>query len=368
MKHLACAVAIALAASAAFAADLARWNFETGTEGWVSPDAQAIVTTGPGAAADSKALLLKFRRVATAEEAAQRGDVVGGAFVQLPEPLGQDAAGLRLTVRTKLLTPLMVAVIETNGAMYNRVVTVPPGQWHNITLPLSTFRPDEGSADKDPDRRLTPSQIGGLGVADISFMLVRFAAEAQKQGFRVPTPQAGDNEIAIDEIALVDTAPAPISGLIEDAASGKLPGLLLFPAAGVEISRQQAGPDGKPCWAVSYRLQAGQLFPLLWGTPGLPASPGLHVRLGAESSAMLLLLVKEEDGSEYNTAIELAAGQMIDRLIPWPDFRLADNSADENGKLDLDQVREITLVDLSAMLWQQSVTNTLYIGKLAASQ
>ncbi|OIO94996.1 MAG: hypothetical protein AUJ96_27770 [Armatimonadetes bacterium CG2_30_66_41] len=64
--------------------------------------------------------------------------------------------------------------------------------------------------------------------------------------------------------------------------------------------------------------------------------------------AKLMLQVEERDGSGYNHQLDVGGGGKWQRHeLAFVDCALADDKVDENGKLDMDQVRQLLLIDMS---------------------
>jgi hypothetical protein len=53
--------------------------------------------------------------------------------------------------------------------------------------------------------------------------------------------------------------------------------------------------------------------------------------------------------------------------VPFAEFRAADDSKDNNDHLDLDQVTQIVLMDVNALLGMTDGDNTLWIGNIRAT-
>jgi hypothetical protein len=85
----------------------------------------------------------------------------------------------------------------------------------------------------------------------------------------------------------------------------------------------------------------------------------------SEVEATVIISMKERDGSEYTQFIELTAG---DELQPYEfdlaSFTLSDDSQDENGQLDLTQVKELSIADVSVLSGKTVPTNTLWLDDL----
>ena len=75
---------------------------------------------------------------------------------------------------------------------------------------------------------------------------------------------------------------------------------------------------------------------------------------------------EEKDGSRYQMTMELKAGNLWnERALPFNTLTMADDSKDENGKIDAEQIKQVTIVDVSALLGADvGGANTLYLDQV----
>ncbi len=367
-----CLAAVALATTVSWSAStIVGWDFEQGMGQWSSPDPLTKITlaVGPNEAnAGSAALYAKYPRLEKAAEMQQR-QMPGAVMMQLPAVPAPAPTCLEFSVRAKLLTPLMVVLNTAEGVGYTRPVMVPPGSYQHVKLYLGEFLPDDKA--KPPVKPLDGGQIQGIGFLDGSAFLVMFSTIAAQQGpIKVPMPQMGDNELWFDDIKLTDEAPPAQLPPMVDGKSDVAKFVGVMNAEGT-LAHDVAGLAGKPCWVMNYRLGQGEVAAIWGGTPigMLPGSAGLHVALAATAPTTMILQVKERSGAEYNSMLALQPGLAVDRVIPWSEFRLGDAQQDPNGKLDLDDVKEVALIDISAALPNgQPQANQLRLGVIEAAR
>lgn len=93
----------------------------------------------------------------------------------------------------------------------------------------------------------------------------------------------------------------------------------------------------------------GVAFAPVEGQAGLAA---LHLAVEASVSAPVLVLLREQDESNYVYLCYVPAGKWQVLDLPLADFSLEDESKDENGKLDPEQVVGLGLVDPATWLLQ----------------
>jgi hypothetical protein len=280
-----------------------------------------------------------------------------------PEP---EARCLQFTVKVKLLTPLLISVSEEDGSRYQQVLTIPPLDWRAVTLYFADFNLSDDSQDENG--RLDPAQITQIAFVDGAAFLVALAEQAQNQPMRMPAVQKGENEIRLDDVKLTDDE-TPLARAVVDASANVLRGIAVF-GPETRVQRDQEGLSGMPSWRITGRLQEGEIGLLLWPLgPGVLAnSPGMHIVLRSEQSVSMVMVVKERDGSEYNVFIPIAGGQTMDSQLPWPDFKLGDDSTDENGQLDVDDAVLVILGDATGILEQKPHDVDLRLAVLEAAK
>src|SRR5205085_12161885 len=93
----------------------------------------------------------------------------------------------------------------------------------------------------------------------------------------------------------------------------------------------------------------------------------LAFEAGSENPAKLMVQVEELGGGKYNKLIEIPGAWAPQRIsLDFSEFKAADDSKDSNGKLDLDQVNQLVLIDLTGTVDQVNEPNRLRIGDLRA--
>ncbi len=94
--------------------------------------------------------------------------------------------------------------------------------------------------------------------------------------------------------------------------------------------------------------------PLPGGAPGMRS---LRFAIGTANSVTLVVAMSEEDGSNYMCPLRIQPGVWHEITLSLDDFGLdMDNSVDENGQLDPEQVRNIALVDAWMFFSQMTAT------------
>jgi hypothetical protein len=253
----------------------------------------------------------------------------------IPQP---NARSLRFSLKTTEPTNLTYSVREVDGSEYQSFCYVPGAAWQQMALNLDEFVLAQGSDDENG--QIDPDQINSLVVGDLANMPGE-VGEALGQ-------KMGQQMLWLDDVKLSpDPAPsragaAGLAGLVLDTFDA--PQVNCLAIGGAELSPTPAGLQA------TYSLGAGRWVGLVTGAGhlDLAGAASVKMRVRAPQATSIVLVLEERDGTKYETRLELAGGQQWDDLtFPIANFILDDDSQDENGALDLPQVRvAIVLADM----------------------
>ena len=76
----------------------------------------------------------------------------------------------------------------------------------------------------------------------------------------------------------------------------------------------------------------------------------LDLAIKCSHDGTFLVTIEEKGGARYNKKIDLLLGDWKSYSWPLTEFTLAEDSRDDNGKLDADQIKQISIGDVSTML------------------
>jgi hypothetical protein len=345
---------------------VAPWTFEEGPGPFGSADPAAAMTTTVDA-----------NIVRGAEAGAALEYAFTAAAGQLAGIFGPTEGDLTLlkTVRFYLRSSetgiMLVALNEADGSNYHAAFTSLPDRWQEIALDLSEFALGDDSTDENG--RLDPGQIVGLGIVDATGFI---AAMAQQMPMLV-APELGRRVFWLDDVSLeADGIPPRWSETqIDGRRAVRLDSFEVSPLQWLALAGQgltidyddEQKAEGDLSLRLQYDLPPGKILGILTAPtgPDLTGLTCLRVWLMSEVEATVIISMKERDGSEYTQFIELAAG---DELQPYEfdlaSFTLSDDSQDENGRLDLTQVKELSIADVSVLSGKTVPTNTLWLDDL----
>jgi hypothetical protein len=150
---------------------------------------------------------------------------------------------------------------------------------------------------------------------------------------------------------------APTASSLAGAAAGQAVSVLDLTAAQVPPSISASGQDaalsvgkfaGRDALRFAYTAARTQVAALVVHDLRLrPELAGLWIDIRVAQPTSLALLLTERDGSRYQAFFVLRGAQWYTIAMPLAELWLAEGTSDENGRLDIDQVSELRLIDLA---------------------
>jgi len=337
-----------------FEGDAAEWSGLTLSDAGVNPDGDskiaitheaASVKAGKGALSWSYEITPKTVRV-----------------LALQRPL--DLTGmksLRLWVKCSRATSVIIGVGDPSGASYQANAHCPAGAWQEIAVNLDELTVDEPA--KDPNGKLDLDQVSSITIFDIGGFIAMFLPDMK-----------GSRTMMIDDIGfsskpvVATTGPAQITRvvpihLVDNFESSVIrwipislelsetPKFALFDAP-VAVDKEVPPGGGKQSLKFSYPRKGKKVHGVMRNLEKVDLSKAttLDLALKCSHDGTFFVAIEEKDGSRYNMKVDLLLGDWKSFSWPLSAFTLADDSQDENGKLDPDQIKQITVVDATQLL------------------
>ena len=369
-----CTLLFLLCAMPAMAApELPRFGFENGIEGWISGStAGAVLVAATPQRVRTGKFALEYRY--TTKRSDQPGQKpTEFAAVITPLTTLEGMASLSLDVRTDSPTLLLVALGEEGGARYEYVTATPEEGWLHLEIDRSEFVRSDDSTDAN--NRLDPDQVRNLAVADLRAVI----STMDNPMVKLLGERTGEHAFWLDNVAFSadPVAPAPPAGqvIIDDFRRENIPWI---PLAGVSVQVGPApgGGDGRAL-RVAYTSGPGKLSAVIHNViPGRLARVDKSTfRAASKLAASLAVAVEETGGARYLAIKVLPAGEAPRTITAdYSDFRLSDDTKDDNGRLDIGKVKSIAFVDLAGLtgtpeggsnvLWLQDIRAFLGAGGL----
>ncbi|HID07055.1 MAG TPA: hypothetical protein EYP10_07890, partial [Armatimonadetes bacterium] len=266
------------------------------------------------------------------------------------------ARSVRCWVKPNSATVLIFATQESDGSRYMCPFYAAGGKWQHIVLNLSDFilMPDTS----DENARLDPEQLIALGLLDAATL------------FQLPSAGEQKRTVLLDDLVI---STAQVESRAKTVTEGNVtlqviddfenPTLFWAPirlarnkiefdsTAELAIERDaQHIPYGTGALRYKYAIRT-DVAPALTTFLFKPIQGAVSLRLSvkAEQPTALLIGVSERDDSQYQTFVYVAPNKWHDVRVSLDELMLAEDSSDENGKLDLDQVQSVYIADMGAL-------------------
>jgi hypothetical protein len=337
-----------------FEGDTVEWSGLALGEGGVNPDADskftitheaASVKAGKGALSYAYDITPKTVRV-----------------LALQRPL--DLTGMKslnLWVKCSQATSVIVGLGDNSGASYQANAHCPAGAWQEIAVNLDELTVDEPA--KDPNGKLDLDQVVSITLLDIAGFIAMFLPDVK-----------GSRTMMIDDIlfsskpVVSSTGPAQVTRvvpvhLVDNFESSVIrwipislelaepPKFALFEAP-VTVDKDVPQGGGKQSLKLSYPRKGKKIHGVMRTVDKVDLSKATTLDLAIKCShdGIFFIAIEEKDGSRYNKKIDLLLGDWKSFSWPLSEFTIADDSQDENGKLDPDQIKQITIADATLLL------------------
>ena len=364
-RLIAVAGMLALTVVSVAQAPVAEWSFDEDVAGWdvADPTSQIVSTTDANVTREDGNGVL---------ELSFTPDTATICAIVCATPAGlTDAKSLQFFARTTDQTVIMVALVEADGSSYNTGFTSLADRWQEVSLDLGEFNLGDDSADENG--QLDPGQVNAIMVADAVTM---FALLAEKIPFII-APDMSPRMLWIDDFSIDDQgvdlrwkafeADGEKGIQVDSFESAPLQWMVLA-GKGIEAAYDdELKAEGEFSMRVAYDLPPNKAFAMLTSLAGIPLAgvTGLRMSLLSETETTLLLEIEEFDESKYQAMVPLTAGDDFDIVeLALAEFTLGDDSQDENGQLDVTQVKQILIGDISALAQAPVALNTLWLDDI----
>jgi hypothetical protein len=352
-------------------------DFEGEIAGWAA--IKVDDGSGPGADEESKlAVNRDGQHVKAGRGSLSYGYEISPTTVRvltLQRPL--DFTGmksLRLWLKGTSATAFLISLNETGGAAYQATVYAPAGAWQEVVLNLDELTLDDPA--KDANGKLDLDGIESFSIMDLGCFLVRFLGDVK--GPRVlwlddvglsseAAPRTtGVSKVAGAPVHLVDTFETPVVRWMPVSIEfADTPRFSIFE---VPVATDAGAPPdgGKRSFKASYTRRAAKVNTFIRNLEkvDLKKATALELSLMTSRDGAYVVTIQEKDDSRYQKIVELKAGDGWKKLShAFADFTKADDSQDENGKLDADQIKEIAVADFTTLAGGGEGENILRIDE-----
>ncbi len=360
---------LGLWAAPAQTAPILKHTFEENENGWIS-----------GTPTGTVSLTHDAKNVKAGKGALQFGYGVRKGelnVLTLPIPDGAlaKAKALRFWIKTDKASPIGLSLNEKDGGHYFAAFSVPKDKWQLVELAPADFALGEGPNDpKDPNNKLDMDKVESVGLVDVA----QFFANLEGDFAKLLNIGEGAHTLYLDEFTITDE----VLPKTYTSADGEVrldtfarPQLAWMAIGDVQVSRV----EGKPLEGAGMQAKYHQ-SPLKGGAPAsiagfvkaipvgiLTGATKLIFSAASLKPAKLIVQLEEKSGGKYNTTIDLPGGpDRAEFSASLAELTAAQDSKDDNDKLDLDQVKQLVIIDVTGWFGGADTDNTLWLNNFRA--
>lgn len=340
-------------------APLLRHTFEESEHGWTTMGGGAVRIVHEPADVHGGNAALQYDYTVTKGEAS-------ALLVSMPEgvPAGTKSVGLWL--KCDVAAPLALMLQERDGARYVAGFTLPKGQWQEVRLGLGDFALSDMKDDPpDANNRLDIDQVVGVGLVDLGQWLVQ-ADNADL--LRMLHVVAGPRRLDVDDFELT-SAPLPpafrVSGAelrVEGFSRPQVSWMVLGDARAAAINGAPLAGRGV---RLTYSQAPGNVAAMFRMVPQrlLAGVESIAFTAACTKPTRLLVQLEERGGGKYNALVEVPGGSAAQKVsVRLADMAPDNESRDNNGRLDPDQVKSIAIIDPTGIVGGGDGENSLWVG------
>ncbi len=283
-----------------------------------------------------------------------------GQFQILARPLEKATLGamqsVKFWVKADHNTTLMLALQEEGGGYFATVFSVTKDKWQAVEAGLDDFILQVGPTDpKDADGKLDREKIAFIGMIDFDQVLQQLMSDAPEQVAQMIQIPTGPRALYLDDVTLSSQSLPQIDATsdVSDIDVFQRPQAQWASMGGATLERLQAKDPKDNALKVIYPQQPGRLValvkPLQRGT--LAGRKQLSFQAASIKATTFWLQLEEESGGKYNASFTVPANAVPTPItLNFADFKASPDSNDTNDKLDLEQVKQLFIVDISGMM------------------
>lgn len=286
--------------------------------------------------------------------------VDSGQFQVLASPLAKASfsslQSIKFWVKSDHDATVMLALQEEGGGYFATVFSLVRDKWQEVAADLDDFQLQTGPFDpKDANGKLDREKIAFVGLIDFDQVLLQMLANAPAQVAQLIHIPDGPRTLYLDDVVLSSAAlakPEEKPGMTTiDVFQRPQPEWAAI--GGATLEHLQAKDPKDNALKVTYAQQPGRLTalvkPLQRGA--LAGKKQLSFQAASMKPTTFWLQLEETSGGKYNAAFTVPGNATPTPItLRFADFKTSPDSNDTNGRLDLEQVKHLLLVDISGMM------------------
>jgi hypothetical protein len=275
---------------------------------------------------------------------------------------------IRFWVKVNHNASLAFTVQEQNGGRFNAVFSVAKDEWQRVEIAPADLVLQVGKDDpKDANGKLDTDKIQGLALVDFTQFFAQIAANTNDPLMKMLGVETGPRTLYLDDLVLsskpFETA-APDDSLLDNFDS---PQANWFGIGNMTLKAVQDPKQENNALHVDYNQAAGHLsvFAKLLAPGILVDKTDVSFNVASKRHITMVVQLEEKSGGKYNTVVDVRGdGAPSLKTLPFANFKAADDSKDDDNKLDLDSVKQILFIDASGLLGAETGQNTLWLNQI----
>jgi hypothetical protein len=328
------------------AGGLPLYSFERGTDNWFAYGSNAKVagiSNSGDVRVGSGALVLEYKFVT---------NEYGSAVVAVPEKALEKMQSIRFWLKSDLSTAIGVVLSERapNGGVYSSSFWSRADTWQHIELVLGDFSLNEGPTDaRDPNRRLDPDQIQGIGVID----LAQYFQTLIDPGLPIVIDRhEGSHRVLLDDVEFSEETPLSKRNVIGRLDRGFITWITL---GGSTLSISKESPIGSAALQWAHEQVAGKYAVITHSFANIDMRTAGAIAFDAASQAASKLVIYIEErnpgrtqGPRYKATVDLpGSNQKVHKVVRFADFEFDGTGPSGSAKSDPANLKSISLLDVT---------------------
>lgn len=299
-------------------------------------------------------------------------EITPGQFSLLVGALPQTMTtlqSLKFWVKASHDTPLAFVLQEQGGGRFGALFSTPKDKWQRVELKPTDFVLQEGKDDpKDANGKLDLGSIEGGALVDFNQFFAQLGGGKNNPLAQLLNVKTGARTLHVDDLIFsgkpLAAEAAPDASILDDFTR---PQVNWFSIGDIGLQNiKDANPENNALQA-DYVQEQGRLIALAKGLPRgvLTNKQSLFFNAASAQRALLIVQLEEHSGGKYNLTVDVPG-----KTVPTPltllfkDFKPAEDSKDDNNRLDIDQVKQLLILDLTGLIGQANAPNTLWLNRI----
>ena len=275
-------------------------------------------------------------------------------------------------VKSNRDTSFIFALQEQNGGRFGTAFSVTANQWQHVEISPDELVLQKGNDDpKDANGKLDMAEVEGAAFLDLDLLLAGLAADTNNPLVKLLGLQNGPRSLYVDDVVFSGKpfgVEAPDKSVLDEF---RHPQAAWLKVGAVTLKTVQDAQTKKGMLQADYPQSTTRLsaFAKLLAPGILAKKQGMSFQMASRRRATLIVQLEETSGGKYNAVLQVPADTTPSlQEVKFADFKPSDDSKDNNGRLDLEQVKQLLIIDASALLGgaDGEGDNTLWLGELRA--